>query len=236
MFCSNCGSELVGDIKYCPKCGTSIFPNLTTTVNEPSFKYHESGRGTLILILGIFSFLLGPFLGIPAWVMGHGDLKKIKNGIIDLNEKATTKIGMIFGIITTLLIPFIIIFGIATVVGINVFTASSVQANRDALVSDLTNLAALAQHYHKKPSAIGGGGGTYDNWSIPLSLQKTANGEYYIEKLNSQLITLIGKGYEIGDDGINTTKVRMKIKPSVKGQGTQSIISSFPEIETNIVN
>ena len=39
----------------------------------------EAGRGGLILTLGILSIvLLGFFLGIPAWVMGNRDLKKIR--------------------------------------------------------------------------------------------------------------------------------------------------------------
>lgn len=235
MFCSQCGAEISDSAKYCSNCG-ALNSQSTDQFEKNGIQIKEPGRGTLILLLGFFSFFLGPFLGIPAWVMGHTDLKKIRYGIIALSEKTKTKIGMILGIFNTLILPFVIIFGIATVVGINVFTASSTQANRDALVSDLTNLAAMAQQYHRKPSSLGGGGGTYDNWTIPQGLQKTANGKYYIEKLNSQSITLVGQGYEIGDDGINPTKVRMEIKPSVQNQNTQSIRSSSPNIETTIVN
>ena len=39
----------------------------------------EPHRGTLILVLGILSLVLcGFFTGIPAWIMGKGDLEKIK--------------------------------------------------------------------------------------------------------------------------------------------------------------
>ena len=84
--------------------------------------YHESGRGTLILVLGILGItLLGLFAGIPAWVMGKTDLKKIEAGIISQSEKSTTKAGMILGIISTVLYIGTIVLGILLVIGINLF-------------------------------------------------------------------------------------------------------------------
>lgn len=84
--------------------------------------YHESGRGTFILVLGILSItLLGLFAGIPAWVMGKTDLKKIEAGIISESEKSATKAGMILGIISTVLYLGAIVLGILLVVGINIF-------------------------------------------------------------------------------------------------------------------
>ncbi|OGU83559.1 MAG: hypothetical protein A2279_01290, partial [Stygiobacter sp. RIFOXYA12_FULL_38_9] len=77
-----------------------------------------------------------------------------------------------------LIVLGVIIVGIAVVVGINVFTASSSQANRDAVISDLTNLASLAQQYYRKPTALGGGGNTFTSWAIPASLDTTGNGVY----------------------------------------------------------
>jgi hypothetical protein len=213
MFCNNCGTEYGEGINYCSKCGNPISPVKKTIESEPTIRYQESGRGTLILILGLLSFIFGPFCGIPAWVMGSGDLTKIKRGIIDISEKTATKIGMIFGIITTLLIPFIIIFGIATVVGINVFTASSTQANRDAVVADLTNLTSLSQQYYRKPLALGGGGNSFINWEIPEVIKSTGNGEYSVEDIQRNSLTIIGVGIEKGNDGENKIKVIMKIAP-----------------------
>ena len=41
-------------------------------------------RGRLILTLGVLSFVIaGVLTGIPAWVMGSGDLKKMDAGIMD---------------------------------------------------------------------------------------------------------------------------------------------------------
>ena len=60
----------------------------------------EPHRGTLILVLGILSLVLcGFFTGIPAWIMGKGDLAKIKDGMMDPEGEGPTKAGMICGMI-----------------------------------------------------------------------------------------------------------------------------------------
>jgi hypothetical protein len=195
MFCSKCGSEIAEDNKFCPKCGNNVDPNKNTITKEPPFQYHESGRGTVILILGILGLIFGPFTGIPAWVMGAGDLKKIKTGIIALSEKTSTKIGMIFGIITTLIVPLAIIVGIAVVVGINLYSANSVSANRDGVIADLNNHGAMAQQYYRKPLSLGGGGNTFNGWAIPANISTTPNGTYK-ESVYPQHVIIVGTGNE----------------------------------------
>ena len=60
----------------------------------------EPHRGTLILVLGILSLTVcGFFTGIPAWIMGKGDLAKIKDGMMDPEGEGPTKAGMICGMI-----------------------------------------------------------------------------------------------------------------------------------------
>ena len=71
-------------------------------------------RGTVILVLGILSLVFcGFFTGIPAWIMGKGDLAKIKDGIMDPEGEGSTKAGMICGmiccIISAVLIGLIIL-------------------------------------------------------------------------------------------------------------------------------
>ncbi|MBI2417017.1 MAG: hypothetical protein HYV28_03805, partial [Ignavibacteriales bacterium] len=51
-----------------------------------------------------------------------------------------------------LIVLGVIIVGIAIVVGINLFRASAIDANRNGVISDLNNLAAMAQQYYKKPT------------------------------------------------------------------------------------
>ena len=79
----------------------------------------ESHRGTLILILGILSLTLCTlFTGIPAWIMGKGDLEKIRTGMMDPKGEGMSKAGMICGMICCIIsavslaiVLFIVILG-----------------------------------------------------------------------------------------------------------------------------
>jgi hypothetical protein len=72
----------------------------------------EPHRGSTILVLGILSLVFcGIFTGIPAWVMGNGDLEKIKAGNMDPAGKGPTNAGMICGIVSCVIT--IAIFGFA---------------------------------------------------------------------------------------------------------------------------
>ena len=93
-----------------------------------------------------------------------------------------------------LIVLGVIVVGIAVVVGINLFNANAVSANRDGVVSDLNNLGAMAQQHYKKPESMGGGGNTFDasnlpaggtSWDIPTQLDTTANGDRKSTRLNS---------------------------------------------------
>lgn len=112
-----------------------------------------------------------------------------------------------------LIVLGVIIVGIAVVVGINVFTASSSQANRDAVISDLTNLASLAQQYYRKPTALGGGGNTFTGWTVPASLATTDNGVYTADPIEAQSVTLVGTGKEKGNNGTSPVQVTMVVGP-----------------------
>jgi hypothetical protein len=61
-------------------------------------------RGTLILVLGILSLVLcGIFTGIPAWIMGSGDLKQMDAGTMDPSGRSLTNAGRICGMINCIL-------------------------------------------------------------------------------------------------------------------------------------
>lgn len=111
-----------------------------------------------------------------------------------------------------LIVLGVIIVGIAVVVGINVFTASSSQANRDAVISDLTNLASLAQQYYRKPIALGGGGNTFTSWAVPTSLDTTGNG-VYTATVAAQTVTIVGIGNENGNNGTGAVQATMVVGP-----------------------
>ena len=109
-----------------------------------------------------------------------------------------------------LIVLGVIIVGIAVVVGINVFTASSSSSNRDGVVSDLTNLASLAQTYYRKPSALGGGNNTFTGWTIPTQLATTGNGTY-TATVTATSVTLVGTGTQLGNNGSSNVAVTMTV-------------------------
>ncbi|HOI29503.1 MAG TPA: hypothetical protein PLZ15_07030 [Melioribacteraceae bacterium] len=112
-----------------------------------------------------------------------------------------------------LIVLGVIIVGIAVVVGINVFTASSTQANRDAVIADMTNLASLAQQFYRKPEALGGGGNTFTGWTVPGTLDTTGNGTY-AATVAAQSVTLVGIGNETGNDGSGPVQATMVVGPN----------------------
>ena len=60
-----------------------------------------------------------------------------------------------------LIILGVIVVGIAVAVGITMFSDSSINANRDALASDLVNMASRAQQFYRRPVSLGGGGNDF---------------------------------------------------------------------------
>lgn len=74
-------------------------------------------RGVLILVFGILSFVLCPFFGVAAWVMGTTDLQEMANGSMDPTGRDLTKAGRICGMIGTALLIFQVV--LITIVGLS---------------------------------------------------------------------------------------------------------------------
>ena len=60
-----------------------------------------------------------------------------------------------------LIVLSVIIVGIAVVVGINMFNDQAASSNLDGITADLVNLASRAQQHFRRPTAMGGGGGSF---------------------------------------------------------------------------
>ncbi len=84
-----------------------------------------------------------------------------------------------------LIILGVIIVGIAIAVGLSLFSAQSVQSNRDAIINDLNNLAAQAYQYRIRPTSMGGGQGDYASFTIPTKMKTNENGTYNITTAGS---------------------------------------------------
>ena len=76
-----------------------------------------------------------------------------------------------------------IIVGVAVVVGINMFTTGAINAEREALLQDVNNIASQAAAYWRKPAALGGGARTFDGVLLVSEFgaaDSNANGAFVI--------------------------------------------------------
>ncbi len=83
-----------------------------------------------------------------------------------------------------LIVLGVIVVGIAVVVGINLFNANAEASAQDSLVSQGTNIGALAQQYYKKPTAMNGGGNTFTGFdtkvwnTLPQNLKVSTDADW----------------------------------------------------------
>ena len=87
-----------------------------------------------------------------------------------------------------LIILGVIIVGIAIAVGLSLFSAQSVQSNRDAIIDDLNNLAAQAYQFRIRPTSMGGGQGDYTTFAIPTKMKTNENATYSSAPTTNQIV------------------------------------------------
>jgi flagellar basal body-associated protein FliL/predicted nucleic acid-binding Zn ribbon protein len=152
MYCPNCGNENVSSAKFCINCGKALTVAEQTPsppVAALSQLQEEPGRGATILVLGILSMImLGFIAGIPAWVMGNRDLRKIRDGTIAAGQWGLTAAGRVLGIIGTLLT-------LGAAVAVVVVIALTIVAARTASVGVRPEgLAAISPEYAAKSGSL----------------------------------------------------------------------------------
>jgi len=85
-------------------------------MNQSGYVPH---RGALILVLGILSWVgLGIFVSPFAWVLGKADLREMDEDRMDPEGRTLTQVGMILGMIMTILTLIGIVVGILFFVGV----------------------------------------------------------------------------------------------------------------------
>ncbi len=97
----------------------------------------EPDRGAVVLALGIISLALvliwcasplGAILGLTAWIMGRKDLRKMKNGQMDDQNRNMTQAGWICGILGTAL-NGLMVLGCGLFIGVMVYSEASRSSN-----------------------------------------------------------------------------------------------------------
>ena len=90
-----------------------------------------------------------------------------------------------------LIILGVIIVGIAIAVGLSLFSAQSIQANKDAIINDLNNIAAHCYQFKIRPSSMGGGQGTYSGYAIPTKMATNENATFSVSSATATSVTIV---------------------------------------------
>ncbi len=99
MFCNYCGSEVDGNIRFCPNCGHEI--GSLNQINNASVDTQDDNNAMIGFILGLISLAV-PLTAIPGIVFSAKGLKSEK-------RKALAGVGLGVSIVTTCITVFIII-------------------------------------------------------------------------------------------------------------------------------
>lgn len=94
-----------------------------------------------------------------------------------------------------------IIVGVAVVVGINMFTTGAINAERDALLQDVNNIASSAAAYWRKPAALGGGARDFTGIADVVVFgadSSNANGSFVLTGAGVASFTLTATGANEG--------------------------------------
>ena len=131
-----------------------------------------------------------------------------------------------------LIILGVIVVGIAVAVGIQMFSDNAISANRDAVSNDLVNLAARAQQFYRRPTALGGGGNSFVGLTADaaglakltnMGTAGNSNGAYSIITAGTvDAVTIQGVGKEM----IGGNYVTMQIVARDKGR-TDSLVQVY---------
>jgi len=103
-----------------------------------------------------------------------------------------------------LIILGVIIVGIAIAVGLNMMTQQNVDANRQALITDMNAIAARAALFWKTPAQLGGGGFAFTGFVIPGRMQSNSNGSY-AAVIAGNTITITGTSSQAAGNTVTAT-------------------------------
>ena len=122
-----------------------------------------------------------------------------------------------------LIILSVIVVGIAVKLGITMFSDSALNANRDALTNDLSNLASRAHQYYRRPTYLEGGGDSFSGLTADAAgmakltnTPRTDNGVYTVVSAGTGTgvnanVELLGVGNETY--GGSYVAVRVRVYP-----------------------
>jgi hypothetical protein len=104
----------------------------------------------------------------------------------------------------------IIFFAAAVYFGIGIVNSYSESANRDQLISALYDYGLLAQKFYAKPVDKGGGGLTFERWSLPKNYRSADYGSFHSSS-KKKYTDLCGVGIYTGRNGLTNVRVTARV-------------------------
>ena len=162
MFCSTCGAAISDPASFCPKCGAPL-PAATQTKQPPaspaapavapvpavapapaSAKTETDLKAVLSLALGLLSFVLSVFSGIPAVILGHLSRTSIRKSGGRLTGEGMALGGLIMGYISVFVLPVLLMI---VSVAIPSYFRASIVSNEENALKTLTTINSEAANY-----------------------------------------------------------------------------------------
>jgi len=116
-----------------------------------------------------------------------------------------------------IIVLMVVILGIAFTVGFTLFRDQASASNRDSIENDLVHFASGAQAYYRRPTMLGGGGRSFDGFTLSSLTSKTTNpnGTYSVvgTPQGDGPVVLRGVGLELGNDGVGHVQVDIHVFP-----------------------
>lgn len=111
-----------------------------------------------------------------------------------------------------LLILAIIVLGVATMLGIDLFVQNSAEANQQALTRDVLTIAGRALAWYKRPAELGGGGRSYASITIAKMNFPAANvnGSFSISG-SGNTATITGTGVEDAGGAVGPLQIQVSV-------------------------
>ena len=141
-----------------------------------------------------------------------------------------------------LLVLGIVIVGLAVVVGIQAFGENQKKANADAITNDVIRIASDAQAWSLKPTAFGGGNGTFTNVTFErlgyamsgagiAGVYTNLNASLSTGGANSGYVLSAPSATGVTITGCNLTQ-RNRVQAIVTGTGPDQIATTVTNITT----
>ena len=119
-----------------------------------------------------------------------------------------------------MLVLVVLIVAITISVGLDIFNQNACNVNRRAIISEMNIYASVALAFYKTPPSFGGGG---REWNVDrlgywlgfdydhTTNTTSSNSGSYTFSSNGDILTIIGVGTEIGNNGSTNTQATLTI-------------------------